>query len=152
MIAATNKNLQQQVENGAFREDLYFRLNVVPITAPPLRHRKEDIPLLSEHFLKGYADENDFRPKEITPDAMEALKNYSWPGNIRELKNLIERLSIMVAGRYGPRPSSDRSGRTRTPTAAPTPPATLPYCPASSPERACRKSGRLWRRLTFQVH
>ena len=97
VIAATNKNLQQQVENGAFREDLYFRLNVVPITAPPLRHRKEDIPLLSEHFLKGYADENDFRPKEITPDAMEALKNYSWPGNIRELKNLIERLSIMVA-------------------------------------------------------
>ncbi len=97
VIAATNKNLQQQVENGAFREDLYFRLNVVPITAPPLRDRKEDIPLLSEHFLKNYADENDFRPKEITPEAMEALKNYSWPGNIRELKNLIERLSIMVA-------------------------------------------------------
>ena len=69
----------------------------MPITAPPLRDRKEDIPLLSEHFLKGYADENDFRPKVITPEAMEALKNYSWPGNIRELKNLIERLSIMVA-------------------------------------------------------
>ena len=120
VIAATNKNLQQQVENGAFREDLYFRLNVVPITAPPLRHRKEDIPLLSEHFLKGYADENDFRPKEITPDAMEVLKNYNWPGNIRELKNLIERLSIMVAedtvrvhhlpGLDGPEP--DRGGAT----------------------------------------
>ena len=96
VIAATNKNLQQQVENGAFREDLYFRLNVVPITAPPLRDRKEDIPMLSEHFLKGYAEENDFRPKNLTPVAMEALKNYGWPGNIRELKNLIERLSIMV--------------------------------------------------------
>ena len=97
VIAATNKNLQQQVENGAFREDLYFRLNVVPITAPPLRDRKEDIPLLSAHFLKGYADENDFRPKKLSPGAMEALKNHGWPGNIRELKNLIERLSIMVA-------------------------------------------------------
>lgn len=97
VIAATNKNLQQQVENGAFREDLYFRLNVVPITAPPLRDRKEDIPLLSAHFLKGYADENDFRPKKLSAGAMEALKNHGWPGNIRELKNLIERLSIMVA-------------------------------------------------------
>lgn len=97
VIAATNKNLQQQVENGAFREDLYFRLNVVPITAPPLRDRKEDIPLLSAHFLKGYAEENDFRPKKLSPGAMEALTNHGWPGNIRELKNLIERLSIMVA-------------------------------------------------------
>ncbi len=97
VIAATNKNLQQQVENGAFREDLYFRLNVVPITAPPLRDRRDDVPLLSAHFLKGYANENDFRAKTLTPGAIEALKNYGWPGNIRELKNLIERLSIMVA-------------------------------------------------------
>lgn len=97
VIAATNKDLQKRVEQGRFREDLFFRLNVIPIVSPPLRDRREDIPLLTAHCLDLYAEENGFRPKEIAPDAMEILRRYDWPGNIRELKNLVERLSIMVS-------------------------------------------------------
>ncbi len=98
VIAATNKNLHAEVEQGKFREDLYFRLNVVPLTAPPLRERREDIPALAEHFLKAYAEENGFLPKALSAEARELLLQYDWPGNIRELKNLVERLSIMVSG------------------------------------------------------
>jgi two-component system nitrogen regulation response regulator NtrX len=97
VIAATNKNLHAEVEQGKFREDLYFRLNVVPLTAPPLRERREDIPALAEHFLKAYAEENGFLPKALSAEARELLLQYDWPGNIRELKNLVERLSIMVS-------------------------------------------------------
>ncbi|MDA0746306.1 MAG: sigma-54 dependent transcriptional regulator [bacterium] len=97
VVAATNKNLQQLVEQGAFREDLFFRLNVVPIVAPPLRGRRDDVPTLANHFLRLYAEENDFLPKQLSPDALKDLCAYDWPGNIRELKNLVERLSIMVA-------------------------------------------------------
>ncbi len=98
VIAATNKNLHAEVEQGKFREDLYFRLNVVPLTAPPLRERREDIPALAEHFLNAYADENGFLPKTLSVEARDLLLQYDWPGNIRELKNLVERLSIMVSG------------------------------------------------------
>ena len=98
VIAATNKNLHAEVEQGKFREDLYFRLNVVPLTAPPLRDRREDIPALAEHFLNAYAEENGFLPKTLSAEARKLLLQYNWPGNIRELKNLVERLSIMVSG------------------------------------------------------
>ncbi|MDE2699438.1 MAG: sigma-54 dependent transcriptional regulator, partial [Gemmatimonadota bacterium] len=98
VIAATNKNLHAEVEQGKFREDLYFRLNVIPLTAPPLRERREDIPALAEHFLKAYAEENGFLPKALSAEARGLLLQYDWPGNIRELKNLVERLSIMVSG------------------------------------------------------
>jgi two-component system nitrogen regulation response regulator NtrX len=96
VLAATNKDLESQVSKGEFREDLFFRLNVVPITAPPLRSRKDDVALLVDYFLKLYAESNDLKAKEVAPEAMEVLRSYSWPGNIRELKNLVERLSIMV--------------------------------------------------------
>lgn len=98
VIAATNKNLHAEVARGKFREDLYFRLNVVPLTAPPLRERREDIPALAEHFLDAYAEENGFLPKALSAEARNLIVQYGWPGNIRELKNLVERLSIMVLG------------------------------------------------------
>ncbi len=96
IIAATNKNLAEGVKKGAFRDDLFFRLNVIPIAVPPLRERKEDIPLLVEHFIQSLAAEYGQPPKKMTPDALKSLQEYSWPGNIRELKNLIERLVIMT--------------------------------------------------------
>ncbi len=95
VIAATNKDLQKEVAAGRFREDLFFRLNVVPIVSPPLRRRREDIPLLVDHFVESYCRENGCRRKRIAPEAMEKLRRYDWPGNIRELKNVIERLMIM---------------------------------------------------------
>ncbi len=96
VIAATNKDLEVEIENGNFREDLYYRLNVVPIEVPPLRERTEDIPILSDIFLVEAATKNREKRKSITDDAMEILGEYNWPGNVRELKNLIERLAIMV--------------------------------------------------------
>ncbi len=96
VLAASNKDLEREIEEGAFREDLYYRLNVIPISVPPLRDRKEDIPLLIETFLKGFAQDGDCGQKTMTHQAMERLKAYPWPGNVRELKNLIERLAIMT--------------------------------------------------------
>ncbi|HEU5201269.1 MAG TPA: sigma-54 dependent transcriptional regulator [Nitrospira sp.] len=98
VLAASNKDLMKEIEKGAFREDLYYRLNVVPIVVPPLRERREDIPLLIRHFMKLHTEEQGLRVKEITPEAMNVFQQYEWPGNIRELRNLIERLMIMVAG------------------------------------------------------
>ncbi len=98
VIAATNKDLEAEIENGNFREDLYYRLNVVPIVVPPLRDRLEDIPELTDIFLAEAAASNREKCKTIAPDAMDVLTKYSWPGNVRELKNLIERLAIMVHG------------------------------------------------------
>lgn len=97
LIAASNKNLEQEIEKGNFREDLYYRLNVIPFYVPPLRERKEDIPLLANHFLQDFSLENGRRIKTVTPEAMALLAQYEWPGNIRELKNVIERLVIMVS-------------------------------------------------------
>jgi two-component system, NtrC family, nitrogen regulation response regulator NtrX len=96
VIAATNKDLEQEIGNGRFREDLFFRLNVIPIEVPPLRERKDDIPLLMETFLEECADHNRSKKKTMAPEALDRLFNYSWPGNVRELKNLAERLAIMV--------------------------------------------------------
>lgn len=99
VIAATNKDLQNQIATGAFREDLYYRLNVIPFHVPPLRNRHEDIPLLAEHFLAYFSQKEGRDIKSLDDEAMEALVHYSWPGNVRELKNLIERLVIMVPAR-----------------------------------------------------
>ncbi len=96
IIAATNKDLREEVSKGSFREDLLYRLNVIPIVIPPLRERKEDIPALVEYFLEYFASEYGQKPKKITPDALKMLEAYDWPGNIRELRNIIERLVIMT--------------------------------------------------------
>lgn len=96
IVAATNKNLTEEVKKENFREDLFFRLNVIPILVPPLRERKEDIPSLADAFMKSIAAEYGQTPKKITADAIKSLQEYDWPGNIRELKNLIERLVIMT--------------------------------------------------------
>ena len=95
VIAATNKDLEDEISRGNFREDLFYRLNVIPFYVPPLRERKEDIPLLARHFLKEFSAAYSRRPREVTEDAIEALSRYSWPGNVRELRNVIERLVIM---------------------------------------------------------
>ena len=95
VIAATNKDLAKEVEAGGFREDLYFRLNVVPINSPPLREHKEDISDMIEHFVREFCRENGFKVKKVEPAVLERLEGYSWPGNVRELKNIIERVVIM---------------------------------------------------------
>ncbi|MEP7310077.1 MAG: sigma-54 dependent transcriptional regulator [Acidobacteriota bacterium] len=98
VIAATNKNLEEQIEKGLFREDLYFRLAVIPIHVPSLRERPEDVPILVRHYMDYFARENNVRPRRITPAALDALQRYRWKGNIRELRNTVERLMIMSAG------------------------------------------------------
>jgi two-component system, NtrC family, nitrogen regulation response regulator NtrX len=98
VLAATNKDLTGEIRAGRFREDLYFRLNVVPIFVPPLRDRQEDIPLFADHFMAVLAREYGRRPKTFESDALVALRQYPWPGNVRELRNVIERLMIMVPG------------------------------------------------------
>jgi two-component system, NtrC family, nitrogen regulation response regulator NtrX len=95
VIASTNKDLEEEISKGNFREDLFYRLNVIPFYVPPVRERKEDIPLLTRHFLKEFASTYGRRPREITDDAIQALMRYSWPGNVRELRNVIERIVIM---------------------------------------------------------
>jgi two-component system, NtrC family, nitrogen regulation response regulator NtrX len=96
VIAATNKDLKKEMEEQRFREDLFFRLNVVPLFSPPLRDRKEDIPLLIEYFSRSFSEENNFRPKRFSRDAVEAMVQHPWKGNVRELKNTVERLLIMT--------------------------------------------------------
>jgi two-component system nitrogen regulation response regulator NtrX len=98
VIAATNKALEEAIENGDFREDLFFRLSVIPMRVPPLRERPEDVPALVEHFVKQFSAENNFRPRSFTPAALEALQRHTWRGNARELKNAVERLLIMAEG------------------------------------------------------
>jgi len=98
VLAASNKDVEREIKEGRFREDLYYRLNVVPIIVPTLRERREDIPALVRHFMKIHADEQGLRVKDVSPEAMEVLQQYDWPGNIRELRNLTERLMIMVPG------------------------------------------------------
>ena len=95
VLAATNKELELEVAEGRFREDLYFRLNVVPIESPSLRERREDIPLLAKAFLREFCRENGLKEKPIEEDVLEALERRPWPGNIRELKNVVERMAIL---------------------------------------------------------
>jgi two-component system nitrogen regulation response regulator NtrX len=98
VLAATNKDLPGEIRSGRFREDLYFRLNVIPIFVPPLRDRREDVPVLAEHFTRVFAREYGRRLKTLDESALAVLDRYAWPGNVRELRNVIERLMIMVPG------------------------------------------------------
>ena len=98
VIAATNRNLQTEVAEKRFREDLYFRLNVINIEVPPLRRRPEDIPLLAAHFLQRYAERNRKAIKGFSPQALDAMLRYPWPGNVRELENAVERAAILCTG------------------------------------------------------
>jgi two-component system nitrogen regulation response regulator NtrX len=121
VLAATHHSLPEDIAAGRFREDLYYRLNVVPILVPPLRERLEDVPLLAEHYLRRYCAENGRGAIHFSPDAMDCLRRYRWPGNVRELRNLVERLVIMTPGdcirvedlpaelheRLGPSPSAE---------------------------------------------
>ncbi len=98
VVAASNKNLEEEIKRGGFREDLYYRLNVVPLEAPPLRARREDIPLLVRHFLREFSNEYGQKAKTIEDAALDLFVQYAWPGNVRELRNFIERLIIMTPG------------------------------------------------------
>jgi two-component system nitrogen regulation response regulator NtrX len=95
VVAATNKNLEEEIERGNFREDLFYRLNVIPFHVPPLRDRREDIPLLGDYFLREFTTAYGRKPKELTPEAYRILHDYHWPGNVRELRNMIERIVIL---------------------------------------------------------
>jgi DNA-binding NtrC family response regulator len=95
IIAATNVDLRQMVREGRFREDLFYRLNVITIDLPPLRQRREDIPLLVDHFLKKYSEENELPRRRMTTEALRPLVSYAWPGNVRELENVVERSVVL---------------------------------------------------------
>jgi two-component system nitrogen regulation response regulator NtrX len=98
VLAATNKRLEEEIADGRFREDLFYRLNVVPINVPPLRERREDIPLLVVHFLNQLTEREGVAPRTIATEAIERLSQLDWPGNVRELRNTIERLLILASG------------------------------------------------------
>src|SRR5437868_4438823 len=99
VVAATNLSLEEEITAGRFRDDLYYRLNVVPIYLPPLRERRDDIPALARFFLKRYADENRRDVPDLSDAMLKALQDYDWPGNVRELENYIERLLVLSEGR-----------------------------------------------------
>ena len=132
VLAASNKDLLKEIEKGAFREDLFYRLNVVPIVVPPLRERREDIPLLIRHFMKLHAEEQGLRTKDVTPEAMNVFQQYEWPGNIRELRNLIERLMIMVPGKVIDTAQATTSLQVKPPGAAAVAPSAVSQ-PAVNP-------------------
>ncbi len=115
VVVATHRNLEEQVRQGAFREDLYHRVYVFPIVLPPLRERREDIRVLAEYFVRQLAEQNNWKPKEFSPEALDLLEGYSWPGNVRELRNVIERVLLLSRrrcrrrGGRGTRASARRS-------------------------------------------
>jgi two-component system, NtrC family, nitrogen regulation response regulator NtrX len=134
VIAATNKDLEEAISRGEFREDLFFRLNVIPIVVPPLRERREDIPQLVHHFARLMGEEHNLKPKKFDPAAMEALQRYRWRGNIRELRNTVERVLIMSPAdvvRFDDLPGEIRSGESRA--AAPVAETRSTAAPASAP-------------------
>ena len=98
ILAATNKRLEEEVENGTFREDLFYRLNVVRIHIPPLRRRIEDVSLLAEFFLRKQSETGKHRAMQFSAEAIDALENHTWPGNVRELENLVERACVLASG------------------------------------------------------
>src|SRR5688500_7393564 len=98
VLAATNKDLEEEIRGGRFREDLYYRLNVIPLHVPPLRERREDIAMLVRHFTESYARDANLRPKPLTDEALERMQRMDWPGNVRELRNTVERLMILAGG------------------------------------------------------
>ncbi len=129
VISATNKDIQEEIRQGRFRTDLWYRLNVIPLVVPPLRERKEDIPVLAEYFLKTVCENSGKGMKSFAPDSLQALWSYSWPGNVRELRNVIERLVIMSEGKIIGETdvlASLPSGRDRTEDAADLPEETGP--------------------------
>ena len=142
LVAATNRNLEQMVKEGKFREDLFFRLNVVRITTPPLRERNEDIPVLLEHFIKVYAKENAYEPVQIEPGAMRHLQAYPWPGNIRELRNFAE--NAVVLRRGGKMSEFDLEPKFRGETAPPpsmvTPTPANPFSVEDNEKRLLREA------------
>ena len=118
VLAATNKELEKEMETGRFRQDLYYRLNVIPLGVPPLRERKEDIPLLVKRFLKDFAQREGEVEKSITDEALALFMGHDWPGNVRELKNFTERLVIMtpaVTINAKDIPSLEKEGQTDAP-------------------------------------
>jgi len=148
VIAATNKNLEEAIQRGEFREDLYFRLNVIPIVVPPLRERRDDIPLLVQHFARLTSDEHNLKPRRFDAAAMDALQRYRWRGNIRELRNTVERLMIMAAGdvvRMDDLPSEIRAGGSApisTPAEAAGAPQPAFAAAASSPAQDSRPAAQ----------
>ncbi len=148
IIAATNVDLKQQVREGKFREDLFYRLNVITIDLPPLRQRKEDIPLLADFFLKRYSEENERPMRRITPEALRPLLTYSWPGNVRELENVVERAVVLSAG--------SRLGLNFFPTRLRAEPARFPHWSAAETRRCLtswkiangRSSSICWKSVT----
>ena len=98
IIAATNVDLRRLMEEGRFREDLYYRLHVITVQLPPLRERRDDISLLVQHFFEKYGEENNKRGLELTPEALDLLMDYEWPGNVRELENVVERAVVLSSG------------------------------------------------------
>ncbi|HVB86123.1 MAG TPA: sigma-54 dependent transcriptional regulator [Candidatus Dormibacteraeota bacterium] len=126
VIVATHRNLEEQVRQGTFREDLYHRVFVFPIMLPPLRDRREDIRVLAEHFVRQLAEQNNWKPKTFSPEALEALQNYSWPGNIRELRNVIERVMLLAPAGVVDATVIDRA---------------LPHTPASSASASSLDAG-----------
>ena len=119
VIAASNKDLADEIDKGNFREDLYYRLNVLPIVIPTLKERRDDIPELAQHFLKMHSEEQGMKPKEFSAQGLEALQRHDWPGNIRELRNLIERLLIMVPKPVIDAPDVEMFLQGRAPTGVP---------------------------------
>jgi two-component system nitrogen regulation response regulator NtrX len=119
VIAASNKDLAEEIGKGSFREDLFYRLNVLPIVVPTLKERRDDIPELAQHFLRLHSEEQGMKPKEFSPQGMEALQRHDWPGNIRELRNLIERLLIMVPKPVIDGPDVDMFLQGRAPSGVP---------------------------------
>jgi two-component system nitrogen regulation response regulator NtrX len=114
VIASTNKHLEEEIERGNFREDLFYRLNVIPFVVPPLRERTEDIPAIARHFLQEFSQAYGRKPRELSPGAIELLSAYAWPGNIRELKNLMERIvilhpQVLIEARHVPLPAARRT-------------------------------------------
>ncbi|HYC72487.1 MAG TPA: sigma-54 dependent transcriptional regulator [Opitutaceae bacterium] len=146
LVAATNRNLEQMVKEGKFREDLYFRLNVVRLTTPALRERPDDIPVLLDHFLRLYAKENGFDPVQVEPGAMKHLAGYAWPGNIRELRNFAE--NVVVLRRGGTLSEFDLEPRYRG-AAAPGPELTSP--PPANPLSIEENEKRLLREALIKA-
>jgi transcriptional regulator with GAF, ATPase, and Fis domain len=119
VVAATNKDLEHEVREGTFREDLFFRLAVVPLRVPPLRERLEDVPLLAERFFQLAVRENGLRPKPVDPDVYDRLRGHRWPGNVRELRNVCERMVIMGGDRLGAADVPEAIGPRAAPPPAP---------------------------------
>ncbi len=150
VVAATNRDLEADVREGRFREDLFFRLNVVPIVVPPLRERPEDVPVLATWFLERYLRENDLPPREFAPETLAVLAGLPWPGNVRELHNAVERLAIMTTGRRIEPDDLRRTGLLE-PVSVPAADGTGPDAPAIDPAAVRSLGGLAEARRRFEA-